>query len=81
MKEVSLSVVSTNRHALRLDFAGKRIKVFYDAAQEVDVIDNSFDGLAAYLSGGISADIGQSTMSVGNVIVRTTPTAPQIQVP
>jgi hypothetical protein len=69
MQQVSVSSVSTNWHTLKLVFQGPRIQVYYDGTSVLDVTDNGFDGSAAYLSGGISADLGQSSMRVDNVLV------------
>ena len=73
MRQVSLPGVGTGPHTLKLTFLGSRIQVYYDGVQLVDFTDSGFDGRAAYLRGGISADQWTDrtsyTMTVDNVVV------------
>ena len=73
MKQVSLSSVGTGWHTLKLTFQGSRILVYYDGTLVMDVTDNSFDSRAAYLSGGITADLWTDkttyTMNVDDILV------------
>ncbi len=71
MNQVSLTSVGTGWHTVKLIFNGSRIQVYYDGTLKIDVTDNNFDSRAAYLSGGISADLATApgfTGSVGMVI-------------
>jgi hypothetical protein len=61
MALVSLPGVGTNWHALKLAFRGNRISVYYDGIQVVDVTDNDFDAVPAYLTGGIAAHMFMDT--------------------
>ena len=75
MAEVAVPSVGTNWHTLELSFLTNQITLFLDGVQVTNVIDNNADGLPAYLSGDISADMYTSpgtpyVMSVDNVRVR-----------
>ncbi|MCX6966251.1 MAG: Ig-like domain-containing protein, partial [Verrucomicrobia bacterium] len=77
MKQVSLPGVGTGWHTLKMTFQGSRILVAYDGTQVIDVTDTGFDSRAAYLSGGITADLWTYlttyTMNVDDVTVTTLP--------
>ena len=75
MKQVSLPGVGTTWHTLKLTFQGARIQVAYDGTQMIDVTDSSFDSRAAYLSGGITAELWTDRttykMNVDDITVST----------
>jgi len=76
MTFVHLPPVGTNWHSLKLTFKGAEIKAFFDGTQVADVIDNNVDGMAPYLSGGISMHMYQNlphVASFDNLIVLPLP--------
>jgi len=74
MASINLSNIGTGWHSLKLVFIGNRIQVIYDGNRLIDVIDNNYDSRAAYLSGGISAQIYATSTSqqfyVDDVVVK-----------
>ncbi len=79
MALVSLPGVGTNWHTVKITFRGNRISVYYDGIQYVNVTDNNFDGVPAYLTGGIAAHMFMDTPFVAtfnNVIVSPLSPAP-----
>jgi len=78
MQQVSLTSVGTGWHALKMVFNGSRIQVFYDGTLMIDVIDNNFGSLPAYLSGGITGEMWTYTnsyaMGLDNMVVSTSGT-------
>jgi hypothetical protein len=81
MQTVSLPmVVGTSPHTLQLIFRGSRIMVYFDGVQVMDVTDNGFDGLPAYLSGGIGAHFYEHfspyVMTWDNMLVSALPPTP-----
>ena len=83
MDQATLPGVGTTWHTLLLTFQGARIQASYDGVQYIDVTDNGFDSLPAYVSGGVSLDMWTdslaSTMSVDNILVQALPSAPVAQ--
>src|SRR5581483_2260848 len=83
MAQASLPGVGTTWHTLLLIFQGTRIRASYDGVQYIDVTDNGFDSLPAYMSGGVSLDMWTDnaayTMSVDNILVQSLPSAPVAQ--
>jgi hypothetical protein len=77
MSEVGLTSVGTDPHALKMSFAGSRIRVYYDGALMIDVVDENFDSRAPYLTGGISVDLWTSmnpyAMGIDTVAVQVLP--------
>ena len=78
MAQVALTNgVGTNWHSLNLTFRANEILVYYDGSQVADVTDDGFDGVGAYLSGGISVDewapSPAQAMVVSNVVVSESP--------
>ena len=75
MQQVSLPSVGTGWHTLKMAFDGNRIRVYYDGNLVIDVQDNNYEGVPAYLQGGVSIDMWTSTtsyvMSADDVFVRT----------
>jgi peptidoglycan/xylan/chitin deacetylase (PgdA/CDA1 family) len=75
MAEASLPSVGTGWHTLKMVCNGNRIQVFYDGISKIDVTDNNYDSLAAYLSGGVGAAMltlnTAYTMSADNVVVNS----------
>ena len=65
--------VGTNIHALKLQFQGAKINVYYDGTQLISVTDAG----SPYTNGGVSADMyGLFTMTLDNVIVSSNPIPP-----
>src|SRR5208337_339832 len=79
LQMVTLPNVGTNWHTLKLTFRGNEILVYFDGIQEMDVLDNNFDDLAPYASGGIGAHFytyeTPTVISYQNMLVTTAPTA------
>ena len=57
MQEVSLPGVGTNWHTVTLTVQSNNLTVYYDGVQEISLADNSYDQVAPYPTGGISADM------------------------
>ncbi|MBE2212912.1 MAG: tandem-95 repeat protein, partial [Opitutaceae bacterium] len=74
MQQAALPAVGTSWHALKVTFQANRIVVQFDGVQVLDVTDNGYDNRAAYLSGGVSADMWvdwiSAAMEVDNLVVR-----------
>jgi len=79
MQEAMLPPVGTNWHSVKMTFRGSEILVYFDGVQMLDVIDHGFDGLPAYLSGGIGVHSYTAstpfTATFETVLVSTTPQA------
>jgi len=80
MQSVNLPSVGTGWHELKLSFSGNRIQVFYDGVLKIDVTDNSFGSIPAYLEGGVSAELatlpgyaGSYGMALDEVVVTKLP--------
>ena len=82
MGQAPLSSIGTSPHAVALTFIGSNITVYYDGVLVVSVQDDSFDGVAPFMRGGICADFYQypagPVISVDNVTVQATSAAPII---
>jgi plastocyanin len=73
---VSLPSVGTGWHTLRIEFIGDRIRVYYDGAQVLDVLDENYDSRPPYTGGGVSIDgwssgSGAYTIAADDIFVRT----------
>lgn len=83
MAQANLPGVGTTWHTLLLTFQGTRIQASYDGVQYIDVTDNGFDSLPAYITGGVSlgmwTDNAAYAMSVDNILVQALASAPVAQ--
>lgn len=57
MAAVNLPPLGTNWHTIALTFQGTNISVSFDGTQVISAIDDNFDSVPAFLSGGITTDI------------------------
>jgi hypothetical protein len=84
MATASLPGVGTSSHLVKIFFQGNRIRVFYDGVQIVDVLDNNFSGVGAYMSGGIVAGmwtyLSPYNMTVDDVLVAGLSSSPPVAV-
>jgi hypothetical protein len=57
MQQVSLPAVGTNWHTLTLSFSGTNISVYFDGLLKINAVDNNYDSVPAFVTGGITVDM------------------------
>jgi uncharacterized repeat protein (TIGR02543 family) len=82
MQTVNPGNLGTNWHTLALSFQSNNISVSLDGIQQINVLDNHFDTVPPYASGGITADLYSDavpyTIAIDNVAVKSLTPPPTI---
>jgi hypothetical protein len=79
MQQAVLPTIGTNVHTLTVVFHTNQIFAYWDGVQALSAVDNNFDGLAPFTSGGVGAHFftyqQQYVASYQNMTVSTAPVA------